>query len=101
MKYLRLNIHYKLPDDFEGDMNDAIEHLLKYRRSPKNHQPFEEDPNVDDYANWWKMINNTDRVLFGRVSLSELKDNEWVDFESVKKSNSNELQFYHYKKAEE
>jgi hypothetical protein len=78
MKYLKLDIHYKLPDDFEGDENDAIEHLLKYRRSEKLHKiDFIHDPNEDLYSNWWKMINTTDRVLFGKVSLSKLVDNEW------------------------
>lgn len=37
MKRLALNINFKLPDDFNGDLNDAIEELLKYRRSEKNH----------------------------------------------------------------
>lgn len=82
MKYLRLDLHYKLPDDFEGDVNDAIEHLLKYRRGEKNHKTdFIPDTELDHYSNWWEMINSTDRVLFGGVSLSKLEDEEWISIE--------------------
>ena len=81
MKYLKLDIHYKLPDDFEGDLNDAIENLLNYRRGEKNHKEiFHPDMKQDYYTNWWNMINTTDRVLFGEFSISELdKENNWKD----------------------
>lgn len=77
-KLLKLNICYKLPDDFNGDLNDAIEHLLNYRRSKKNHDKhFKSDPNKDVYSNWWDMIHETDRILFGEVSLAEFNGQEF------------------------
>lgn len=82
MKMLSLNIYYKLPDNFDGDMNDAIEHMLKYRRSEKNHTDnFKHDPVQDIYANWWDMIHQTDRPLFGEVQYAKLdkKQNKWID----------------------
>jgi len=32
MKVLSLDIHFHLPDDFVGDANDALQHLINYRR---------------------------------------------------------------------
>lgn len=86
MKYLQMNIYFKLPDGFEGGENDAIEELLKYRRSEKNHKTdFEFDPSKTIYENWWDMIHTTDRVLFGELDYGELnrKLNEWVSFIST------------------
>jgi hypothetical protein len=84
MKNLHLNIYYKLPDDFEGDTNDAIEHMLNYRRGEKNHKvDFKYDPSKDVYDNWWEMVNTTDRVLLGQYALSELGDGEWIDLDPV------------------
>ena len=81
MKLLHLNIYFKLPDNFEGDENDAIEEMLKYRRSEKNHEKdFKFDPNIPVYDNWWNMVNTTDRVLFGEFDVAELDTDkyEWV-----------------------
>jgi hypothetical protein len=82
MKQLHLNIYYKLPEDFQGDTNDAIEHMLNYRRGEKNHKvDFKYDPSKDVYDNWWDMVTTTDRVLLGQYALSELVDSEWVDID--------------------
>lgn len=81
MKYVHLNVYFKLPEGFEGDLNDAIEELLKYRRGEKNHNyNFKYNPAKTIYENWWKMINTTDRVLYGEVDLGELNiiENEWM-----------------------
>jgi hypothetical protein len=87
MKNLHLNIYYKLPDDFEGDTNDAIEHMLNYRRGEKNHKDdFKHDPDKDVYHNWWEMVNTTDRVLLGKYSLLEYTDGEWIDLDEPTES---------------
>jgi hypothetical protein len=84
MKKLHLNINYRLPDDFEGDTNDAIEHMLNYRRGEKDHKiDFKYDPHKDIYHNWWDMVNTTDRVLLGVYSLEELVNDEWIDLDPV------------------
>lgn len=80
MKRLSLNINFKLPDDFDGDLNDAIEELLKYRRSEKNHDSnFIPDPAKPIYDNWYDMVNSTNRVLYGEYSVAELKDGIWKE----------------------
>lgn len=79
---LKLNICFKIPKGFKGDLNDAILELYRYRTSSKNHDKVF-TPNVDKdvYENWWDMVSSTDRRLFGEVSLTELKQGEWTDIE--------------------
>lgn len=81
MKAFKLNMHFRLPDDFSGDLNDAIEYMLKYRRNPnKNHADvFEYDQEKDQYENFMEMINTTDRVLLADFWLSEYSEenNNW------------------------
>lgn len=80
MKRLSLNINFKLPTDFNGDLNDAIEELLKYRRSEKNHDDdFQHDINKNVYENWWDMVNSTNRVLYGEYNISELENDYWKE----------------------
>ncbi len=82
MKMLLLNICFKLPDDFQGDANDAIERMVEYRRSSKNHETdFTYDPTKEVYDNWWDMVTTTDRILHGQLQLAELKGQKWVDIE--------------------
>lgn len=33
MKVLYLDLYFKLPDDFKGDINNALRELIKYRES--------------------------------------------------------------------
>ena len=81
MKAVKLNIHFRLPDDFTGDLNDAIEEILKYRRNEnKNHSSiFDPDSEKDMYENFWDMINTTDRVLLAETWMAEYNDElgEW------------------------
>lgn len=71
-KLLQLNICFKLPADFRGDLNDALDALVKYRRGEKNHNKiFTPDKNASVYDNWWTMIHETDRVLYGSIGLDE------------------------------
>jgi hypothetical protein len=74
MKCLHLNIYFKLPDDFNGDLNNAIEELLEYRKKPKPKSEFIGDRSLTNYENWWKMINETESKLFGEFSVSELDE---------------------------
>lgn len=80
-KMLRLDICFKLPADFNGDLNDAIEALLKYRRSEKNHDKiYTPNPAQTIFDNWWDMIHETDRPFYGAVGLEEYSgdiDNPW------------------------
>ena len=81
MKHLYLNIRYLLPNDFDGSINDAIEKMLEYRRSEKNHKDdFVFDPNKSVDDNWFDMVTTTDRVLFGKVGVFTLdqNSNSWV-----------------------
>ena len=84
-KMLHLNVYFKLPADFKGDINDAIEAMLKYRRGVKNHEKnFTIDSEKSLYENWWDMISSTDRVLLGQVSFSEYTDDvttPWQDLD--------------------
>lgn len=71
-KMVHLDLYFKLPKDFKGDLNDAIQAMLDYRRRDKDHnKDFKQDPGKDHYSNWWDMINETDRVLFGGVKFAE------------------------------
>ena len=76
-KLLHLDINFRIPADFEltgdynTDLNNAIEAMLKYRRGPKDHKEiFEPDPEKSNYSNWWEMVCSTDRNLLGNVSLT-------------------------------
>ncbi len=75
---LELNINFRLPKNFKGDINDAILEVYRYRKSIKSHDKTF-SPNVEDdiYTNWWNMVNTTDRRLFGSVAYHKFKDNEW------------------------
>jgi len=76
-KMLHLDIYFKLPADFKGDLNDAIQAMLDYRRGEKNHnKDFKADPEKSHYDNWWDMVHETDRVLFGGVKLAEISEDE-------------------------
>lgn len=82
MKQLYLNVNFKLPEDFSGDLNDAIEELLKYRRKDKpNEDEYSPDCTLSNYENWWRKVTTTNGRLFGEVSLVELKGNKWEDIE--------------------
>jgi len=81
MKAFKLNMHFRLPDDFKGDLNDAIEYMLQYRRKKdKGHSDiFNVDNNVDQYTDFWRMINTTDRVLLAETWIAEYNevDGKW------------------------
>jgi len=88
MKALKLNIHFKLPDDFTGDLNDAIEEIIKYRRKEhKGHSTvFKYNPDDDQYTNFWNMIQTTDRVLLAETWMATYNDteNKWDYHDDLK-----------------
>lgn len=82
MKSLKLNMHFKLPDNFTGDLNDALEELLKYRRNQnKSHKDiYEYNSELSQYENFMIMVNTTDRVLLaeGWMGVYDNDKNEWT-----------------------
>lgn len=82
-RLLQLNLCFKLPADFKGDLNDALEAILKYRRGEKNHdKDFKADPDKNIYNNWWDMVHETDRVLYGSIKYAKYtgdSENPWKD----------------------
>jgi hypothetical protein len=84
-KVLHLNCYFKLPEDFNGDLNDALQALIDYRKSDKNHEDtFEADEQSSLYENWWNMIHTTDRPFFAEASISEYNNEPAGDIESWK-----------------
>ncbi len=84
LKLLRLDICFRLPNDFNGNLNDAIRCLLEYREiKEKNHDKlFISNPDQTIYENWFDMVNTTNRKLFGEVSISSLNEqNGWDNIE--------------------
>ncbi len=88
MKILKLDICFKLPDDYNSsDLNDALEELIKYRKNLNlNENPNEVSDNIIDeklsvYDNWWNLIHTTSMKLHGSVSICALENNEWKPIE--------------------
>jgi hypothetical protein len=88
MKAFKLNMHFRLPDDFTGDLNDAIECMLKYRKDlNKGHSGiFEIDPEISQYENFMGMITTTDRVLLADtwMGIYNTEENKWEWEEGLK-----------------
>ena len=76
MKAIKFDVVFKLPDDFTGDVNDAIEAIAKYRRIENKtyDAEFDPKPDVSLYENWWEMIHSTNRKLLGETWLGELTE---------------------------
>ena len=81
-KLMKIDMCFKLPKDFNGNLNDAIQAMLDYRKGEKNHDKnFISDPKDDVYTNWWNMVCETDRPLYSAVSLSEFDGENWKDMD--------------------
>ncbi len=66
--FIQIDMCFKLPKDFKGDLNDALEEILKYRRSIKNHEKeYKYDQEKDLYSNWWEQVNTTDRPFIAQI----------------------------------
>ena len=50
MKLLHLNVYFKLPDDFGGDLDDAIAEIIKYRKDLREKREGAREP-PDSEAN--------------------------------------------------
>ena len=79
MKVFSLNMYFKLPDDFEGGLTQALEEYVKYRKENnlKNH------PNSDlskkSRSNMWSDFLDAVEEGFkmhGEWGISEIKNNE-------------------------
>ena len=89
MKVLTIDIHFKLPDDFEGGLTEALEEYVKYRK--ENNLPAMPDPegevktNIshDEYtSNRWKTFLEAikeGKKVYGMFDVSKLVDDKWED----------------------
>lgn len=82
-KVLGLNIYFKLSDDFEGGLNEALEEYIKYRkennllRVPEYIK--EKVHNIDMWDQFYNDVQEGNNVS-GNFTLSELNDkNEWEE----------------------
>lgn len=93
-KMLFLNVRFSLPDDFDGDLNDAIAHMLDYRLNKGAVKPI---PFVDYNANniddeyWYMLLNNVNeeekKRLHGGVGLFQYNSEKrcWDDITLIQK----------------
>lgn len=82
-KVMKFHAVFKLPSNFEGDLNDALEILLAYRKSKKNHEKtYKWNLDLDLYENWWAMVNETDRPLIASTWFAEFDGEELVELET-------------------
>ncbi len=81
---MKLNLCFKLPKNFKGDLNDALDLLVAYRRAPKKHKKqYKMDPTISPYENWFQMVQETDRSLCGAVSISKFDGKVFVDRDDI------------------
>lgn len=90
IKIAHINIFFKLPDDFQGDYNDILLEVIKYRKEnklPPYPKEIIEEPKEEEV----KALQDSSKFLWGRfvkalehnykicgaVSLSEFKDGKW------------------------
>lgn len=97
MKIAHINIFFELPDEFEGDYNDILMEIIKYRKDNKL-PPYPEevvDKPTETEAKaiydsskflWNRFLNalEHDYKICGAVSLSELKDGKWTHLKEKK-----------------
>jgi len=87
MKVLRYAGFFKLPDDFEGNLSDALRLLADYHESeaacerrtigdPKD-DPENEIPNL--YNKFWDLIHQTEGRHTAAFNIVKLVDNKFVE----------------------
>ena len=79
MKVLRLNINFKLPDDFDGNLNEAIGEIIKYRESKGLKgmpDQIDEDRSTDPVSMWNDFLRDVDEgyCCSGLFALGETKE---------------------------
>jgi hypothetical protein len=92
MKVAHINLYFKLPDDFDGDLNLLLEEVLKYRKSvegsPKKEYDMAFADELEDSTSISKkgydilMFNRFMRSceeglrLFGHINIVEAENNK-------------------------
>lgn len=89
MKVLRLNTYFLLPDDFAGDVNDALSELIKYRKAKgltamaptgfhlEDHPECTTEDEEKLWADFYAGIAEGYRHV-GGMTLAEYLDGKWV-----------------------
>ena len=78
-KLVKVDFCFKLPADFKGDLNDALQAVIDYRKGEKNHdKTFEANEKSTTYENWWNMVQNTNRPFFAKASISEFDGEQFI-----------------------
>ena len=85
MKILGLEIFYELPEDFEGNLPDALIELAEYLES-KDKIDFARNPSTDSnkeelWNNFWS-AREDGYCIYGGYSLNERKNGEWVKLDN-------------------
>jgi hypothetical protein len=79
MKVLSMNIHFLLPDDFDGNLNGALLEIIKYRRSRQSPDyPSKNILTYDDKKDLWNgFLKAKDEgfKLYGGAFLGEWDEN--------------------------
>lgn len=75
-KHLSLDIKFRLPKGFKGDLSDAIFEFWRYTKNIKETVEYKEDSELNIYENWFKMCEETNGRTYGKVSLSKMVESE-------------------------
>lgn len=87
-KYFSFKLYYELPENFNGDMLDALEEFIKYKRGRKT--VFHNQLNIPDYiigddlATFVYILHKTDlKASFGSyIGKFDIDTNEFLENES-------------------
>jgi len=87
MKALRLNLCFQLPDDFKGNLNDALLEVINYRI---NNAVIGKERDVSEFNKdvkplWGRFLENLEKgnKLTCDVALSELVNDKWEQLPNV------------------
>lgn len=64
MKIARLNFYFKLPDDFNGDINEALEEVIKFRKKNGKKAMSESLPMAKEIENGKLSKKGYDELMF-------------------------------------
>jgi len=79
MKVLSLDLHFLLPDDFDGDFDDALMEIIKYRKSLPNSSKLPPLSDLPD-SSWGSFLIAIKQgyKIHGGGFLGEWKDGKWI-----------------------
>ena len=87
MKVLGMNCYFRLSDDFEGDLNDALKEVIKYRIE-KGYKDLNniknQDPLIKDEL--WSSFYKEQRKgykLIGNIALQKYTGEKWINLLSI------------------